>query len=151
MLRSSVPRARRKGKSALPTSGEDRDVPMALVKDFPIVLTKAHDDDDVACLYIDAWIGKKLVEDVLVDGGAMLDLISEDVANMLKLEKHVVRGLGMRLADDSLVPLDHYVWADIIVAGVVARVKAYVVPVSVTYKVLLSRRWSKRVDRKSVV
>ena len=118
---------------------------MALVKDSPIVLTEAHDDDDVACLYIDAWIGKKLVEDVLVHGGAMLDHISEDVANMLKLEKHVVRGLGMRLADDSLVRLNHYVWADIIVRGVVARVKAYVVPVSVTYKVLLSRRWLKRV------
>lgn len=145
MLCSSVPCTRRKGKSALQTSSEDRDVSMALVKDSPIVLTQAHGDDDVACLYIDAWIGKKLVEDVLVDGGAMLDLISEDVANKLKLEKHVVRGLGMRLADDSLVCLNHYVWADIIVAGVVARVKVYVVPVSVTYKVLLSRRWLKRV------
>ena len=51
----------------------------------------------------------------------------------------------MRLADDSLVRLDYYVWADIIVAGVVARIKAYIVPVSVTYKVLLSRRWLKRV------
>ena len=30
-------------------------------------------------------------------------------------------------------------------AGVVARIKAYIVPVSVTYTVLLSRRWLKRV------
>ena len=83
--------------------------------------------------------------DVLVDGGAMLDLISQETSENLGLEKHIVKGLGMRLADDSLVRLDHYVWADIIVAGIIARIKAYIVPVSVTYKVLLSRRWLKRV------
>ena len=46
----------------------------------------------------------------------------------------------MRLADDSLVRLDYYVWVDVIVAGVVARFKAYIVPVLVAYKILLSRR-----------
>ena len=107
-------------------------------------MTEAHDDSEVHCLYIDAWIGDQLIGDVLVDGGAMLDLISQKVVMKLKLEKHRVKGLGMRLADDSLVRLDHYVWADVIVAGIVARIKAYVVPVSVTYKVLLSRRWLKR-------
>ena len=87
------------------------------------------------------------MEDVLVDGGAMLDLISQNMADRFKLEKHLVHGLGMRLADDSLVRLDYYVWADVIVAGVVTRIKAYVVPVSVTYQVLLSCRWLKRVKR----
>ena len=118
---------------------------VALAKHTPVILTEAHGDDEVNCLYIDAWVGKQLVGDVLVDGGAMLDLISQETAERLNLEKHIVKGLGMRLADDSLVRLDYYVWADIIVAGVVARIKAYIVPVSVTYKILLSRRWLKRV------
>ena len=118
---------------------------VALAKHTPVILTEAHGDDEVNCLYIDAWVGKQLVGDVLVDGGAILDLISQEAAERLNMEKHIVKGLGMRLADDSLVRLDYYVWADIIVAGVVARIKAYIVPVSVTYKVLLSRRWLKRV------
>ena len=140
LLRSSVPRARKKGKGRV-----EEPVEILVARDTPMVLTRAHEDDEVACLYISAWIGNQQIEDVLVDGGAMLDLMSQGVAERLRLEKHVVRGLGMRLADDSLVRLDYYVWADVVVAGVVARIKAYIVPVSVTYKVLLSRRWLKRV------
>ena len=41
-----------------------------------MILAEEHDDDAVSCLYFDAWIGKQLVSDVLIDGGAMLDLIS---------------------------------------------------------------------------
>ena len=143
LLRSSVPRTRRKGKGK--ASGQVGEVSAVQAGNIPLILAEAHGDDEVACLYIDAYIGNQLVWDILIDGGAMLDLISQTVADQLRLEKHVVRGLGMRLADDSLVRLDHYVWADVIVAGVVARIKAYVVPVSVTYQVLLSRRWLKRV------
>ena len=118
---------------------------VGVVKQSPLIMTEAHDDSEVHCLYIDAWIGDQLVSDVLVDGGAMLDLISQKVVRKLKLEMHLVKGLGMRSADDRLVCLDHYVWAEVIVAGIMARIKEYVVPVSVTYKILLSRRWLKRV------
>ena len=142
LLLSSVPRVRKKGKGKVAQGGTEH---VGVVKHTPLIVTEAHDDSEVHCLYIDAWIGDPLVNDVLVDGSAMLDLISQKVFKKLKLEKHLVKGLGMRLADDSLVRLDHYVWADVIVAGVIARIKAYVVPVSVTYKVLLSRRWLKRV------
>ena len=54
-------------------------------------------------------------------------------------------GLGMRLADDRLVVLRNHVWMDVVVAGVLARIKAYEVAVSQTYQLLLSRRWLKRV------
>ena len=50
----------------------------------------------------------------------------------------------MRLADDSLVPLESNVWLDVNVEGVVAKVRAYVMPVTVTYKIFLSRIWLKR-------
>ena len=144
LLRSSVPHTRKKTKSG--SSGQEMEASAAmLAKQTPLALTEAHGDEEVTCLYIDAWIGKQLVGDILIDGGAMLDLISQEIVDQLKLEKHIVRELGIRLPDDSLVRLDHYVWADVIVSGVVARIEAYVVPVSVTYKVLLSRRWLKRV------
>ena len=75
----------------------------------------------------------------------MLDLISSQLVDRLGLERFPVSGLGMRLADDRLVILRNYVWLDVVVAGVLARVKAYEVAVSQTYHLLLSRRWLKRV------
>ena len=48
------------------------------------------------------------------------------------------------MADDTLIALDHFVWLDINVAGVLARLKVYVVPVIQTYTILLSRRWLRR-------
>ena len=85
------------------------------------------------------------VPEVLVDAGAMLDLISSQLVDTLRLQRFPVSGLEMRLADDRLVVLKNYVWLDVIVAGVLARIKAYEVAVSQTYQLLLSRRWLKRV------
>ena len=112
------------------------------------VLSEAGEgvDDNVECLYIEAWIGKVRVQEVLVDAGAMLDLILSQVVEKLGLERFPVTGLGMRLADNWLVVLCHYVWLDVIVVRVLARIKAYEVSVSQTYQLLsLSRRWLKRV------
>ena len=141
LLRSSVPHVRSKGKGKEPVMASNA----ALAKNSPVIVTKVYGDDEVNCLYIDAWIGDKLVGDILVDGGTMLDPSSQETAENLGLDKYIVKGLGMCLADDSLVRLENYVWADIIVAGVVARIKAYMVLVLLTYRVLLSRRWLKQV------
>ena len=62
----------------------------------------------------------------------MIDLIAKDIVDQLRLERHPVNDLGMRLADDSLVPLESYAWLNVNVEGVVARVRAYVMPVTVT-------------------
>ena len=51
----------------------------------------------------------------------------------------------MRLGDDRLVILRNYVWIDVVVAGVLARIEAYEVAVSQTYKLLLFQRWLRRV------
>jgi len=102
-------------------------------------------DDNIECLYIEAWVGNYLVPEVLVDAGAMLDLISSQIVAKLKLKKFPVARLGMRLADDRLAILRNCVWIDIVVAGILARIKAYEVAVSQTYQLLLSRRWLRRV------
>jgi hypothetical protein len=52
----------------------------------------------------------------------------------------------MRLANDSVVPLPCYAWLDINVSGVLARVKAYVMPIEMSFLILLSRRWLSRVQ-----
>jgi len=80
-----------------------------------------------------------------VNAGAMLDLISTKLVDKPGLERYPVSGLGMRLADDRLVVLRNYIWLDVVVAGVLAWVKAYEVAVSQTYQLLLSRRWLKRI------
>jgi len=75
----------------------------------------------------------------------MLDLISSHLVSKLKLKRFPVSGFGIRLADDRLVILRNYVWIDIVVAGILARIKAYEVTISQTYQLVLSRRWLRRV------
>lgn len=82
-------------------------------------------------MYITVWCNDQEIPDVLVDGGAMIDLKAKDVADRLGLEKHPVQNMGMQLADGSLVPLERHVWLDVNVEIVVARVRAYVMPVTV--------------------
>ena len=110
----------------------------------PVKVTDAAPDADVECIYMTVWCEGVPIPDVLGDGRAILDLIAKDVVESLDLEKHPVHDLGMRLADDNLVPLESYVWLDGNVEGVVARVQSYVIPVTVTYTLILSRRYLKR-------
>ena len=76
----------------------------------------------------------------------MVDLIGTKVAQQLDLTLHRTADMGIRLADDTLIALDYYVWLDINVGGVLAKLKVYVVPVVQTYTILLSRRWLRRVS-----
>jgi len=76
----------------------------------------------------------------------MVDLIGTQVAQQLDLPLYKTTDMGIRLADHKLIALDHYVWLDINVGGVLARLKVYVVPVVQTYTILLSRRWLRRVS-----
>ena len=144
LLRSSVPRSRKK-------KGNKGKQPVSLHSSkFTFggeIVSEASPgaEDNVECLYIEAWIGNIKIPEVLVDAGAMLDLISSQLVDRLQLERFPVSGLGMRLADDRLVVLRNYVWLDVVVASVLARIKAYEVAVSQTYQLLLSRRWLRRV------
>jgi len=147
LLRSSIPRTRKK----ITSRSKEQSLPTSLHSAKFIlgheVTSEAlpGKEDNIECLYIEAWIGNFKVPEVLVDAGAMLDLVSTQLVDKLRMERFPVSGLGMRLADDRLVVLRNYVWIDIVVAGVLARIKAYEVAVSQTYQLLLSRRWLKRV------
>lgn len=147
LLRSSVPRVRKKRLSEANPIGEQVALHSTrLMLGNEVVSEESPgSDDNIECLYIEAWMGDYLIPEVLVDAGAMLDLISSQLVTKLKLKRFPVSGLGMRLADDRLVILRNYVWIDVVVAGVLARIKAYEVAVSQTYQLLLSRRWLRRV------
>jgi len=147
LLRSSLPRTRKK-KGIEGQSPDNVATGMAVgVVGSPQVLSEAppYNGEETECLYIEAWVGGQKIPDVLVDGGAMLELISKELVKRLNLVRYPVDGLAIRLADDRLISLRYYVWLDIVVAGVLARIKAYEVEVSHTYQLLLSRRWLRQV------
>lgn len=50
------------------------------------------------------------------------------------------------MANDAVVPLPSHVWLDINVMGILARIKAFVMPIRLSYGILLSRRWLARVN-----
>ena len=140
LLRSSLPRSRKRNTA-------DKEFEWAtqsglMVKAFPphTVLSEAPPDtgQKAECLYIEVWVGGQKVPDVLVDGGAMLELIFKELVERLNLVCYQVECLAIRLADDRLIPLRFYVWLHVVVAGVVARIKAFEVEVSHTYQLLLS-------------
>ena len=78
----------------------------------------------IECLYIEAWMGDFKIPEVLVDAGAMLELVSCKLVDAVQLEPFPITGLGMRLAADRLVVLRNYVWMEVDVAGILARIKA---------------------------
>ena len=111
----------------------------------PAITTLAQDDRDVDCLYITVFIEDAPVDLTLVDGGAMIELISDRVVKNLGLKSFPCNDLAMRLANDDIVRLPSYVWINVNVAGVLARIKAFVMPIQMSYNLLLSRRWTTRV------
>jgi hypothetical protein len=86
----------------------------------PATITSIAKDDyrDVDAMYIEAWVDDTNITDILVDGGSMVDLIGSRIAQLLNRQLHRTTDMGIRLADDNWIPLDHYVWQDINVGGV---------------------------------
>jgi len=145
LLRSCLPMTRKKNGAEIDSCEVQATGITVRVAGSPEVLseTLADNGQETECLYIEAWVGSQKIPDVLVDGGTMLELISKDLVRRLGLVRYPVHGLAIWLTDDQLIPgpLPIYVWLDIVVAGVLARIKAYEVEVSHTYQLLLSRCW----------
>ena len=107
LLRSSVPQVRKKQAIAKTQSTEPVSLHSAKLAIRNEVVSEAspEPEDNIECLYIEAWVGNIKVLEVLVDAGAMLDLISSQLVDTLRLQRFPVSSLGMRLADDRLVVL----------------------------------------------
>jgi len=111
LLRSSIPRTRKK-KGRI----QQKRIPPANLHSAKFsfknqVSNEASPgiEENIECLYIEAWMGDFKIPEVLVDAGAMVDLVASKLVDALQLERFPVTGLGMRLANDRLVVLRNYV------------------------------------------
>ncbi|KAI9872187.1 MAG: hypothetical protein M1823_008240, partial [Watsoniomyces obsoletus] len=86
----------------------------------PVVSTKTHQDDNQASLFfITAWVNDIPVDNTLVDGGSMVDLISSSVVN--QMPGTPIRrddSLKIILANNKRMTLDGYVSVHVNVKGV---------------------------------
>ncbi|KAL7267968.1 hypothetical protein RUND412_009428 [Rhizina undulata] len=106
----------------------------------------AHEDDNLAqAMYISAEVNGVICTKVIIDGGAMIKLVGHSLVEKLNAKEYSTDKMGVRMADDSVVVLESYVWLNVNVGGIIAQVKVYVLPVEQTYRLLLSRRWLRRV------
>jgi hypothetical protein len=83
----------------------------------------------------------------LIDGGSVLNMITSVLASKMKLTMIPQDEVSMRTAASTVHPIEFYVLIDIEIAGVIASIKCYVLPESISpsYSVLLGRRWMKQV------
>lgn len=97
LLCSSIPRTRKKRS----TGAKGQVHPISLHSTKMIlgheVTSEASPgrEENIECLYIEAWIGSFKVPEVLVDAGAMLDLVSTQLVEKLRLERFPLTGLGI--------------------------------------------------------
>ena len=56
----------------------------------PVIETVAHKDEEVICLYIDAWIEEHKISKTLVNSGAVVELISRKVVQDLELTVYCI-------------------------------------------------------------
>ena len=78
---------------------------------------------------------------ILIDGGAVVNLMPEGVARRLGLELEDNDDIVIRMATDETRPIHQCTTFDLDVAGVVASIKVYVVDIPQSYSLLLGRRW----------
>ena len=78
---------------------------------------------------------------IMLDGGAVVNLIPHGVA--ARLDLHLMRNddLKIRTATGEVVPISYYETFNVRIAGVMATVRTYVVPAVTSYMLLLGRRW----------
>jgi hypothetical protein len=112
----------------------------------PQIATEAHEEEDVTCLYLEAWINDTKVKKTLADNGAVVELINPELVKQLGLEVYEMEhAWTLQLADDGLAMVKQYVWAPVNIAGVEAIVRAFILGMGNIYDLLLSKRWMKRV------
>ncbi|KAL7269894.1 hypothetical protein RUND412_007412 [Rhizina undulata] len=69
-------------------------------------------------MYIPAVVEGAEVDYILIDGGAMIELIGSNLVIRLGLKSFVSERMDIYMADDSVMVLDSYMWLHVVVAGV---------------------------------
>ncbi|GAW16257.1 hypothetical protein ANO14919_056800 [Xylariales sp. No.14919] len=96
--------------------------------------------------YIRTYVEGQCTNRTLLDGGAVIEIISPSFVARLGL---VPRPAGVpwmvRLADDKRQPVTHCVSVQVVTEGIAVVVTAYVMSAGESFDLLLSRSWLKRV------
>ena len=78
---------------------------------------------------------------ILIDGGAVVNLMPEKVATKLGLVLQENDDIVIRTATNEIRSIRYCTYFDIDIAGVVACIRAYVMDIPQSYSLLLGRKW----------
>lgn len=78
---------------------------------------------------------------ILIDGGAVVNLMPEKVARKLGLTLQENDDIVIRTATNEIRSIRYCTFFDIDIAGVVAHIRAYVMDIPQSYSLLLGRKW----------
>ena len=87
------------------------------------------------------------IERTLIDAGSVVNLASHAVLEQMGAPLMPAYDLTIRMATSTLTTIKYYSNLDVTVAGVTTWVRVYAIPreITLSYGLLLSRRWLKRV------
>ena len=95
-------------------------------------------------MFVSAWVGGIHFARSLVDGGSLVELLSEKAFEKLNLPVHRDEGREISLAGNRTAVSQRYAMVPVNVCGVLATLECYLINVS-TYELLLGVRWMRRV------
>jgi hypothetical protein len=134
--------------SSKPTKRGKRPTMMAVAiqGEPPLIATKAHEEEDVTCLYMGGWLNDARANKSLADNGAVIELINPELVKRLGLKIYEMEhAWTLQLADDGLAMVKQYVCAPVNVAGVETIVRAFILGTGNIYDLLLLKRWMESV------
>ena len=85
------------------------------------------------------------VQNILVDSGPVVNLIPDVVARELNLPRSPGEGLYIKTDSGQELGIGYYTNLRLTIGGVTTKLKAYIIPMTPAYSLLLGRRWLKQV------
>ena len=79
-----------------------------------------------------AQVNGRTLQNVLIDGGSVVNLIPDRVARELRLIYRQNNDLQIRTATGDIWPIHYYTLFEVTIAGVTAQVRAYIIAKSTT-------------------
>ncbi|RMJ17663.1 hypothetical protein CDV36_002634 [Fusarium kuroshium] len=116
--------------------------------DRPIVYcdTAASEDSVANTLgFIEGWVEGERCSAIMLDGGSGVDLVNERYVEELQIPRLVMPVPGqLRMANDQVQRVGSCVYLRVVVGGILATVKAYVLGNHDDWDVLVGRPWLRR-------
>lgn len=99
--------------------------------------------------YIEGHVEGQRCTAMMIDGGSTVDLINASFIMERQIPQILLPTSGIvRLANDKLTRVDRCVYVRVVVAGILATVKAYVMGAHKDREILLGRTWLRRIKAK---